>query len=199
MGRTLTGMEQTIDEVYAEAVRLARVHRLTRGLDPQDQQDIAHEAVIGYLAAYPDGARPANVSAWLEVAVRNEATDFLRKRRRRREHEELPSPDTDVDDVLASLRTLSTPSLAPVRSGLLEQLMGLLPPVAADVLRLRFVDDLDAAEVAARLGIGRAAVDQRVARAKRQLREALAAHPDLLAELRRPHPRLYPGAGPHER
>jgi DNA-directed RNA polymerase specialized sigma24 family protein len=59
------------------------------------------------------------------------------------------------------------------------------------VLRLRFVDDLDAAEVATRLGIARAAVDQRVARAKRLMREALDANPELAAELRQPHPRLY--------
>ena len=34
-------------------------------------------------------------------------------------------------------------------------------------------------------------VDQRASRARRRLADALAARPDLLAELRKPHPRAY--------
>lgn len=187
-------MNRMIDDVYAEALRLVRVHRLTHDLDTRDQEDIAHDALASYLGAFAGDDLPVNAAAWLEVAVRNEATDFLRRRRRRRDNEmpqEPQAPDAGVAEVLASLRGLTTPSLAPVRAGLLEQLLGLLAPASAEVLRLRFVDDLDAAEVAERLGIERATVDQRVARAKRQLREVLAAHPDLAAELRQGHPRLY--------
>lgn len=184
-------MGQTIDEMYAMATRLVRVHRLTHDLDARDQEDIANEVLANYLGAVAGGGLAVNPAAWLEVAVRNEASDFLRRRRRRQEHDLVPSPDADVTEVLASLRTLATPSLASVRDDFLERLLGLLPPASAEVLRLRFVDDLDATEVADRLGIGRAAVDQRVARAKRQIREVLAAHPDLAAELRRGHPRVY--------
>lgn len=127
------------------------------------------------------------------MAVRNEATGFLRRQRRREEHEFVRGPveteDGDVEDLLAELRTLSTPSLVPVRADLLDRVLQLLPPGAAEVLRLRFVDDLDAAAVADRFGIERAAVDQRVARAKRLLRAALLTHPELAAELRLAHPR----------
>ncbi len=183
-----------IEDVYAEALRLVRVHRLTHDLDARDQEDIAHDALASYFGAFSGDDLPANAAAWLEVAVRNEATDFLRRRRRRRDNgrpREPQAPDAGVADVLASLRGLTTPSLAPVRAGFLERLFGLLAPASAKVLRLRFVEDLDATEVAERLGIGRAAVDKRVARAKRQLRELLATHPDLAAELRQGHPRLY--------
>lgn len=190
----MTVMTQTIEMVYVDALRLVRVHRLTHDLDPRDQEDIAHEALTSYLAAFADDDLPANAAAWLEVAVRNEAADFLRRRRRRRDNEVPPvaqAPDGGVAEVLASLRGLATPSLAPVRAGFLQRLLGLLSPASAEVLRLRFVDDLDATEVAARLGVARTTVDQRVARAKRQLREVLDAHPDLASELRRGHPRLY--------
>ena len=190
----MSGMTQTIEEVYVEALRLVRVHRLTHDLDPCDQEDIAHEALASYLGAFAGDTLPANAAAWLEVAVHNEAADFLRRRRRRRDKEiqQRPQdPDAGVAEVLASLRGLNTPSLAPVRAGFLERLLGLLAPAFAEVLRLRFVDDLDATEVADRLGIERAAVDQRVARAKSQLRGVLAGHPNLAAELRQGHPRVY--------
>lgn len=186
-------MNQTIEDVYAEAGRLVRVHRLTRDLSPQDQEDIAQEAVANYLGAFAPGRAANNAAAWLEVAIRNEASDFLRRLRRRREREVAPPADHDggVEEVLVRLRAPRTPSLFPVSAELLKRVLGLLPPDAAEVLRLRFVEDLDAASTATRLRIGHAAVDQRVARAKRLLRDALAGRPDLAAELRLAHPRLY--------
>ena len=186
-------MNQTIEDVYAEADRLARVHRLTRDLSPQDQEDIAQEAVANYLGAFAPGRAPDNAAAWLEVAIRNEASDFLRRLRRRREREVVPAADHDgdVEEVLVRQRAPRTPSLFPVRADLLKRVMGLLPPDAAEVLRLRFVEDLDAASVATQLAIERATVDHRVARAKRLLRAALLARSDLAEELRRTHPRLY--------
>ena len=190
----MANMTQTIENVYAEALRLVRVHRLIHDLDPRDQEDIAHDVVTSYLGAFAGDDLPDNASAWLEVAVRNEAADFLRRRRRRRDNELPPAgqaPDGGVAEVLASLRGLTTPSLAPVRADFLARLLGLLSPASAEVLRSRFVDDLDATETAERLGIERAAVDQRVARAKRQLRDVLATNPDLAAELGQGHPRLY--------
>ena len=187
-------MIETLEDVYAEALRIARAHRLTRDLHPFDRDDIAHAAVTSYMGAFAERDFPLNAAAWLEVAIRNEASDFLRRRRSRQAHEESQfqgAEESDVEDLLHSVRTLATPSLAPVQTDVLERLLALLPPGSATVLRLRFVDDLDAAEVATRLGIARAAVDQRVARAKRLMRKALGADPELAAELRQPHPRLY--------
>ena len=186
-------MSQTINDVYAEAARLVRVHRLTRDLPSQDQEDIAQEAVTNYLGAFAPGEAPDNAGAWLEVAIRNEASDLLRRRRHRREREVSEAIDDDggVEEAVKLLRAFQTPSLLPVRADLLDRVLGLLAPEAAEVLRLRFVQDLDAASVATQLGIGRAAVDQRVARAKRLLRDALAGRPDLADELHHGHPRLY--------
>lgn len=187
-------MIESLEDVYTEALRIARTHRLARDLHPFDRDDIAHAAVTSFLGAFAEREIPHNAAAWLEVAIRNEASDFLRRRRSRLAHEKSQvrgAEDWDVDDLLQSVRTLATPSLAPLKADVLEQLLGLLPPGSATVLRLRFVDDLDAAEVATRLGITRAAVDQRVARAKHLMRESLTAHPELDAELRQPHPRLY--------
>lgn len=183
-----------IEGLYANAGRLVSVHRLTRDLALQDREDIAQEAVANYLCAFVNEQAPDNPAAWLEVAVRNEASDFLRRRRRQRKREVSPATedrDGEVEKVLGLLRGLVTPSLFPVREELLARVLGLLPPEAAEVLRLRFIEDLDAASVATQLSITRAAVDQRVARAKRLLRDALVARPHLAEDLRSTHPRLY--------
>lgn len=132
-------------------------------------------------------SRPGRLAIASEIAL----SSAYGARPRRGAPPERVDEDGDVEDALAALRTLSTPSLMPVRRDLLRHVLALLPPAAAQVIRLRFFDALDAATVAERLGIERAAVDQRVARAKRQLRDALAARPDLAEELRRGHPRLY--------
>lgn len=186
-------MNRPIEDVYAEAARLARIHRLTRDLSLQDQEDVAQEAVANYLGAFAPGEAPHNTAAWLETAIRNEALDLLRRRSRRRKHEVAATEDQDgIQDILSRLRATRTPSLFPVRKDLLDRVLGLLPSDAAEVLRLRFVEDRDAATVAAQLGIGRAAVDQRVARAKARLQAQLRARPDLLDELHADHPHIYP-------
>ena len=83
------------------------------------------------------------------------------------------------------------PSMPAVGDAVINQVFGLLPPADADLLQRRLVDDVEPADLADELGISRAAVDQRVSRAKARLKAALAAQPELLAELRAGHPHIY--------
>ena len=79
-----------------------------------------------------------------------------------------------------------------VGDAVIQKIFGLLQPADAALLQRRFVDDVDTDHLADELGISRAAVDQRVSRAKARLKAALDAQPELLADLRAGHPHIYP-------
>ena len=82
-------------------------------------------------------------------------------------------------------------SLPVISQELIEEILSLVSPEDAEVIRLRHLDRLPAADVAEILHIAPAAVDQRVSRAVRRLRQAVGGRPDLVEELQRPHPRNY--------
>jgi RNA polymerase sigma factor (sigma-70 family) len=75
----------------------------------------------------------------------------------------LPPDPPATDDPLGDAET---------RIGL-EQMIAMLPPREAEVMRLRLLEGLEIAEIAERLGMTRNAVDQAIHRARRRLAELL--------------------------
>lgn len=76
-----------------------------------------------------------------------------------------------------------TPSAKALRQLVLDELLGLLSASDAQLLRLRFVDNLPTRMVAQELGIHPDSVSRAVARAIGRLRAALADHPEIVAAL----------------
>ena len=92
---------------------------------------------------------------------------------------------------IAAMRSTQFASAPAVSQKVLESIFALIPSTDADLLRRRYLKSHAAAELAAELGISVANLDQRTTRAKRKLRDALVARPDLVDELRAPHPHIY--------
>ena len=140
-----------------------------------------------------DDAEPDDVEAWLETATGRLITDRWRAERGAQRWPRV-HPDGDPYDVVADFVELAR-SRSALDAGRgdagINQVFGLLPPADADLLQRRLVDDVEPAELWDDLGISRAAVDQRVSRAKARLKAALAAQPELLAELQAGHPHVY--------
>ena len=105
---------------------------------------------------------------------------------------EVEDRDGDPYDVVADFMEMARsrqPSMPAVGDAVIDQVFGLLPPADAALLQRRFVDDVDPADLADELGISRAAVDQRVSRAKARLKAAA----------RRSSPSCSPNCGPATR
>ncbi|MGY2702562.1 DNA-directed RNA polymerase specialized sigma24 family protein [Nocardioides sp. HB32] len=144
-----------------------------------------------YLRAWPGTDEPDNPAAWLQRAAGNAVIDHLRQGIRKPADNFGEGGDDPVALLMATLRAAGTPSLAVVGDGVCKAALDLVPAADADVLRRRFVDGVSAADLATEYGVSRAAIDQRVARAKARMRDALADRPDLVAALQSGHQHVY--------
>lgn len=148
-----------------------------------------------YLHAWPDGHAPANVAAWFETTTARAIIDRARAAARRppqtHPHDDEGEEDDPVAVTIAALRSRKQPSAVAVQHKLLRNIFALIPAEDARLLLERYVDDYPAAQLAADRGITVTNLNQRLTRAKRRLRDALEARPDLVKELRAPHPHLY--------
>lgn len=176
-------------ELLDLASPIAGRHARKEKLADADAADLLQNAVTRFLATWPDGSGPDNPAAWLETTIKNLVTDHHRFVAR---HGADAIDDQEDALIQALAGGLSQhPSAGPVRDDLVARIFALVPEADADVIRQRFLGGRPAIKVAADLGITPAAVDQRAKRAKKKLRDALAARPDLLAELKQSHPATY--------
>jgi len=135
-----------------------------------DAEDVVARTFHRLLEALPalDGARGTVLGYALTVA-RHAATDLRRAGAGAggAGGEAGPEPADGAPDALARLE-------ADERLRALARLLDGLPPATRQLIELRFGDGLKHAEIAALQGVSEAAVKQRVGRALRELRAALA-------------------------
>lgn len=189
----VTGME--IEAVRRLAQRIVDVRGRGFELSPEDREDVLQEVLVKYVRTWSGDVEPDNVEAWLETTTGRLITDRWRAERRRPPVAEVDDLDGDPYDVVADFMERARsrqPSMPAVGDAVVQEVFGLVPPADAALLQRRFVDEVDPADLADELGISRAAVDQRVSRAKARLKAALGAQPQLFADLRSGHPHIYP-------
>lgn len=176
----LTGLAQPI--VWRRGRRL--------GLGEADCEDLLQDVLTKYFTTWALDT-PDNIEAWLQTATKNTVIDRARAADRRPSDLFTEGGDDPLSVAISRLRSPWFASLQAVQEKILNEVFGLLSAAEADMLRERYLHNRSAADLAATLDITVANVDQRVSRAKRKLREALAERPDLVNELRSPHPHVY--------
>ena len=164
------GDRSAVEELLArEQPRLYRFGLKMCG-DPEDAGDVLQETLLA-MARNVGGFRgDATLSTWMYTIARS----FCVKKRRRRKgapaaHEPLSGEERDAR---------STPEEAALRNqqvAALDRAVDALPPAHREVLLLRDVEGLSAAEVASVLGIGVAAVKSRLHRARAAVRAAVTS------------------------
>lgn len=160
------------------------------GLSAADREDLLQDVLMKYLQAWGGTSAPDNIEAWLETATANAIIDRIRAGERRPADYFAAGADHPVSRRVSNVR-IAPVSFEAVQRRVRSSVFSLVTRADADLLRWRYVDGLSAAEVADRLGISVANVDQRTTRAKRRMRQAMAERPDLVEELRAPHPHVY--------
>ncbi|WP_235939609.1 RNA polymerase sigma factor [Occultella kanbiaonis] len=158
---------------HLESTRLiAALVRMVR--DVGLAEDVAQDAIVAAMAAWPETGIPDNPGAWLMTTAKRRAIDTLRARARSdhtaarlaRELTETVDDNPDAgadhieDDVLRLMFICCHPALT---------------PEAQTTLTLRLVAGLSAREIARAYLTSEATVAQRISRAKRTLTEAGAA------------------------
>jgi RNA polymerase sigma-70 factor (ECF subfamily) len=176
--------------IYRFGLRMCR--------DPEDARDVLQDTMLAAARSLRDYRGASALSTWLYAITRSFC---LRKRRRSRF---APGAEVSLEDPLA----LSTPDPSPLpdqvlerrrQEAALEAALSALDAGRREVLLLRDVEGLSAADVAEATGLSVAAVKSRLHRARLELRARLApllgasgpatgstpACPDVLAALTR--------------
>lgn len=161
------------------------------GFSIEDREDLLQDVLMKYVQAWPNEDAPANKAAWFETATSNAIIDRARVAERRPADNFAEGAEDPVSLVIAAMRSTQFASAPAVSQHVLDGIFALIPADDAHLLRKRYLKNYAAAELAEELGISVANLDQRTTRAKRKLRGALAARPDLVEELRNPHPHVY--------
>ncbi len=161
------------------------------GYSIEDREDLLQDVLMKFVQAWPNGVAPDNVAAWLETATSNAIIDRIRANERRPADNFAEGGDDPLSLAIAAMRSSQFASAPAVSQEVLDRIFALIPEADAYLLRERYLKDYSASELAGELGITVANLDQRTTRAKRRLRDALADRPDLVEELRAPHPHVY--------
>ena len=140
--------------------------------DPGSVDDVCQDTLIkvarGFDRFDPDGAAP--VHRWILTIATRTAIDHLRRRRRSRED------TTDALDLRAGgERTPEARAVAVHQVARVEAIMATMADEYRVALVLRAYHDLDYAEIAEVLDVQVGTVKSRIARARAELRRALAA------------------------
>jgi RNA polymerase sigma factor (sigma-70 family) len=163
---------RAIDAIWRieQAKIIAGLARITR--DVGTAEELAQDALLAALKAWPAQGIPDNPGAWLMAAAKNRAFDERRRAKLiERKHEEIgremdgtDTPDLDAaldDDIGDDLLRLIFTSCHPV-----------LSTEARVALTLRLIGGLTTEEIARAFLVPEATVAQRIVRAKRALSEA---------------------------
>jgi RNA polymerase sigma factor (sigma-70 family) len=179
------------DELVTLTRQIVRGRARRYGLDHDVVDDLVQNVLVKYLKAWPGPQGPDNPGAWVQHAANNAAIDHLRRNQRQPADQFAPGGDDPLALLMATLRTVGTPSNQIVGDAVWQDALALLSEPDADLLRRRYIDAVPAADLAAEQGVSRAVIDQRTARAKKQMRAALAKRPDLVTALQSKHQHGY--------
>jgi RNA polymerase sigma-70 factor (ECF subfamily) len=165
-----TQSDQRIRSLVAENVRLVR-HTLARVGVPDSDLDDEIQRTLIVAARRIDDVEPGAERSFLIQVARNIGAHWHRSRSRRRE---TPSSD-DALDAGAASGTPEDSTLQREARALLDEVINSLPePLRCVFVRFEF-DELNLTKIASQLGIPRGTVASRLRRARKQVRQSIAA------------------------
>jgi RNA polymerase sigma-70 factor (ECF subfamily) len=155
---------------WLRTVALARLH------EPQAVEEVIQEVALAAVRQAAPLADPSKVAPWLYRLAVRQALLYRRKCGRRRRLNDrygawVQSADGGRGEVLDPLEWL----LARERREQIRQAIRELAPRDAEILLLKYTENWNYHQIAAHLGVSHSAVEARLHRARRRLREELAA------------------------
>jgi len=172
---TVTDVHRTIDAVWRiESAHL--IAALTRRVrDVGLAEELAQEALLSALEAWPRTGIPDNPGAWLMTTAKNRALDQLRRARMLADKHALLGHELEMEQQFGSY-TVETQVDQHIGDDLLRLMFiachPLLSTQARTALTLRLIGGLTTAEIARAVLTAEPTIAQRIVRAKRTLRDA---------------------------
>lgn len=138
--------------------------------------DVTQEAFLAAWRALPDFRGDCRFSTWLYRLTTNAGIDWLRREKRHRSTDDVT--ELELPDDAPSLQEQAEQSET---QSAVRRALSRLSEEHRQVLLLRYMQELDYAEIAAALEISEGTVKSRISRAKAQLRELLDGSGNLFA------------------
>jgi RNA polymerase sigma-70 factor (ECF subfamily) len=173
MRRAAAGRGDAVDLRELVVEHRADLFRYARSFcrNDADAEDLAQSAVVRALASNAELRDPERARGYLLRIVHNLAADQARARSR-----VAVDPFADVPDAVSTEPAPDARLLRDHEHRVPRAAFADLPPVHQEVLRLRFVEELDHAAIAARLETTEHAARQRLYRAMQALRAITQQH-----------------------
>ncbi len=173
MKQTLKGSREAFGLLVVRYSRSVRGLCIARLGTRDDLDDLVQESFLRAFKGLARLKKKDRFGAYLHRIARNVCVDWLRRRR----------GGVSIDDVPVELHV---PSDGPVdireeRLGHLRSLVGRLPLALREAILMFYFEKQSYQQIAGCLGITEAAVNQRLSRARQQLRTAFAASPEARA------------------
>lgn len=184
--RMRRGEQRAFDQFFATyAARLAAFAARRTSLDRSQLEDIVQETLVKAVRGLASFRGGSSLFTWLCQICRNQLADAHRPRGRRPNTVSLDRPGTaDSPDIVARLTDYRDPldecELDSTRAAV-RQAVNSLPGTYADILEMRFGDELTVPEIARLLQLSEAAAESRLARAREAFRAAWVHNPTAIA------------------
>ena len=143
-------------------------------VQPQDVEDVLHGVLAAILPRLEQlqGYSETRQAVYVRAMARNAAADYLRSRVRTRQR----IADMDDEDMRGIADESDSVEALIVRQDALERMRGAikrLPVEKRDLLEMKYMQEMDDAQIAARLGIRQENVRQRLHRLRKELRRMM--------------------------
>ncbi|MDR7086853.1 RNA polymerase sigma factor (sigma-70 family) [Aeromicrobium panaciterrae] len=180
-------MDEGVDDIVSIAHKLARVE--ARSWRPEDQKDLAQDALAKYARHFGPHSSPDEPQAWLRVVIRTTAADISRAR----EQPVLLPPVAEDGDLLLDVLTLKAvgPSYQVVTFEFLSSILDRLDVAEAQMIRWKYIDGRSADWIGRQTGQSSAAARKSVSRALASLRVVVDGDPEIQSDLRTTMSRWY--------
>jgi RNA polymerase sigma-70 factor (ECF subfamily) len=176
--RCQAGDQRAFAELFDRFHERTRLY-LLRLLGRTEAEDVQQEVWLGVYRRISGLANPAAFRTWLFQVTRNQAVDFLRKRRR---HEELLSSVAQTPE--KNDPTTEDDLLNRVDAGIVDEaVQGLTAPLR-ETVHLRYWEDLSYSEIALVTGQPIGTVRSRLHHARKRLSRALGPFDDRHTRMR---------------
>jgi RNA polymerase sigma-70 factor (ECF subfamily) len=170
LARAQAGDRQALEQVLGEIAPLVQRFGLRMCKHPTDAEDVLQDTLLSIAVHLPEFQGRSSLSSWVFTLARSACT---RMRRGLKNH-----PHLAEDTVRHLTAEGDSPEEAAHDKELrlaLERALGALSEEHREILLLRDMEDLSAAEVSEVLGLGVPAIKSRLHRARGALREQLKA------------------------
>ncbi|HEU5119096.1 MAG TPA: RNA polymerase sigma factor [Isosphaeraceae bacterium] len=156
-------------ETHGRWLRLSVMARLQ---EPQAVEDVMQDVALAAIAQRSPLVDPSRLAPWLHRLAVRQVLLYRRRmgRRRRLDERQAVRSGVSIDSDHDPLSWL----LEAERSGFVRESLARLAARDAEVLLMKYAEDLSARQIAERLGVNTSVIDGRLQRARKHLRSELA-------------------------